>query len=360
MSIEEIQYQCMERNVPFYCYRLPDTKEVVMGVQNSPLVSPFDGFAKNSNKKGFLIAPFAVSEKNPPLFIREDFCMTENSRSETLERWLHSVRFEAENSETPEYVQTHEEYLKEVSDLIQILRAGGELSKIVYSRVIAMENLSGGGLNMFQSLAGKYSDVFVYCFHIPGRAVWMGATPELFLQVQPSIVKTTALAGTRKITDKEAWGNKEYVEHEYVNRFIRSVLDRCSLTDRTESKVEQVNAGECAHLKTDFLIRADLSGSEIDRLIGMLHPTPAVCGYPQRDAMNEILRREQHDRQFYSGFLGPVSATAQISLFVNLRCMKAGKERIELFVGGGITKDSTPQDEWEETVLKARTVSVLV
>jgi isochorismate synthase len=128
------------------------------------------------------------------------------------------------------------------------------------------------------------------------------------------------------------------------------------LNNRIESEIKSVNAGECTHLRTDFSVYADLSGSDVDRLIRLLHPTPAVCGYPQKEAMDEILKRERHGRQFYSGFSGPVSATNQMELFVNLRCMKIGRERIELFVGGGITKESDPQKEWDETVLKARTV----
>ena len=358
MSIEEIQYQCLERNIPFYCYRLPDTKEVVMGVQHTPVVSSFGGFAEKDERKGFLIAPFVLSEKNPSLFIREDFCVTEETPDDALETWIRSVHFEAESSETFECAQTQEEYLKEVSDLICLLE-NGELSKIVYSRVIGLEKSSGNDFNLFQSLVRDYPEAFVYCFFIPGKAVWMGATPELFLQVQPGVLKTIALAGTRKISD-ESWSDKEYKEHEYVSRFIRGVLDCCSLNDRAESEIKSVNAGECVHLRTDFSVHADLSGSEVERLVGLLHPTPAVCGYPQKEALEEILGRERHERQFYSGFLGPVSAANRMELFVNLRCMKIGKEHIELFVGGGITKDSDPQGEWDETVLKARTVMRII
>jgi len=43
-------------------------------------------------------------------------------------------------------------------------------------------------------------------------------------------------------------------------------------------------------------------------------------------------------------------------LFVNLRCMKILKDKLVLFVGGGLTEQSEPQSEWEETVLKAKTL----
>ncbi len=354
MSIEEIQYECVKRNIPFYCYRLPDTEEVVMGIQRIPVVSFFDGFPEKDTKKGFLIAPFVLPEETPPLFIHEDFRITNETPDETLESWIHSVHFEAGNPETVEYAQAQDEYLEEVSDLIRLLEESS-LSKVVYSRVIALENNRENHFSLFQTLVRNYPQAFVYSFHIPGKAVWMGATPELFLQVRPGLLKTVALAGTRKVSD-DSWNGKEYEEHEYVSKFIRNVLDDCSLNTRLESSPKSVNAGECVHLQTEFSVQAGLSGSEVVRLMKSLHPTPAVCGYPQKEAMDEILRREKHDRQFYSGFLGPVTAVNHIDLFVNLRCVKMGKKHVEFFVGGGITKDSEPQKEWDETALKAQTV----
>jgi isochorismate synthase len=354
MSIEEIQYQCLRRNIPFYCYRLPDTGNVVMGVQQTPVVAAFNGFSETNETEGFLIAPFVISDETPPLLIREDFRITGEMPNEALEAWIRTVHFEVESSETVDYEQSQEEYLSKVSDLIDLLKKDA-MAKIVYSRVIALENPQKDNVGLFQKLACDYPEAFVYCFFIPGKAVWMGATPELFLQVRPGILNTVALAGTRKITD-ETWSEKEYEEHGYVSRFIRNVLDDCGLTDRTESLPKSVNAGECVHLRTDFSVQAGLSGQDVSHLIRLLHPTPAVCGYPQQESLNEILQREQHNRQFYSGFLGPVSASDRMELFVNLRCMKIGKKRVELFVGSGITKNSDPQEEWNETELKARTM----
>ena len=46
----------------------------------------------------------------------------------------------------------------------------------------------------------------------------------------------------------------------------------------------------------------------------------------------------------------------ETALFVNLRCMKIEDKLASIFVGGGITKDSNPEAEWEETVNKAQTM----
>ena len=46
----------------------------------------------------------------------------------------------------------------------------------------------------------------------------------------------------------------------------------------------------------------------------------------------------------------------QSNLYVNLRCMQVFKDKVSLYIGGGITKDSQPTAEWEETLRKAETL----
>jgi len=86
-------------------------------------------------------------------------------------------------------------------------------------------------------------------------------------------------------------------------------------------------------------------------------PTPAVAGQPKEDAIQFIKELEPHDRDYYTGFLGPVAqAKGEIDLFVNLRCLKITPDYLSLYVGGGITLDSDPADEWNETRWKAESL----
>ncbi|MCK4992953.1 MAG: chorismate-binding protein, partial [Bacteroidales bacterium] len=87
--------------------------------------------------------------------------------------------------------------------------------------------------------------------------------------------------------------------------------------------------------------------------VDAMHPTPAVAGQPKEDAINFIKQLEPHDRDYYTGFLGPMSTHGETDLFVNLRCMKVTPDYISLYVGGGITLESDPAEEWNETCLKA-------
>ena len=91
-------------------------------------------------------------------------------------------------------------------------------------------------------------------------------------------------------------------------------------------------------------------------MLRLLHPTSAVCGMPKESALHFNQQLEGYDRSFFSGFLGPVNMQDETHLFVNLRCMQLLDQQAALYAGAGVTIDSEPQREWEETELKMRTM----
>ena len=87
-----------------------------------------------------------------------------------------------------------------------------------------------------------------------------------------------------------------------------------------------------------------------------LHPTPAVCGLPKKEAFEFIQENEGYDRGFYAGYLGIDSQRRTKEYFVNLRSAEFCQNQIKIYVGGGVTAESNPQKEWEETELKSGTI----
>ena len=87
---------------------------------------------------------------------------------------------------------------------------------------------------------------------------------------------------------------------------------------------------------------------------------------PKKPAKDFIYQNEGYDREYYAGFLGELNIdlvtfkTLQTDLFVNLRCMKMVKNKAQLFMGCGITKDSNPEDEYMETVNKSMTMKKII
>ena len=108
------------------------------------------------------------------------------------------------------------------------------------------------------------------------------------------------------------------------------------------------------HLKSFFDARIDREISLFE-VINKLHPTPAICGVPLREAQELIENLEDYDRSYYTGYLGELSGDSA-ELYVNLRCMKISDHKVDIYVGGGLTKDSDPRAEFHETCAKTSTM----
>ena len=116
------------------------------------------------------------------------------------------------------------------------------------------------------------------------------------------------------------------------------------------------------HLKSDFTVRyQEIHFPQITTvMLDLLHPTSAVCGMPKEPATQFIRKEEAHDRSFYAGYLGPVHIQEKTHLFVHLRTLRWKNNQITLFAGCGVTSDSIPIKEWEETTMKCRTLGSIL
>ena len=86
---------------------------------------------------------------------------------------------------------------------------------------------------------------------------------------------------------------------------------------------------------------------------------------PKVPATEFILNNEGYDRDFFSGFLGPVNMQSserkvESHIFVNLRTMKIEGKIATLYAGCGITVDSNPEKEWYETEMKTQTLGRVI
>jgi isochorismate synthase len=119
-------------------------------------------------------------------------------------------------------------------------------------------------------------------------------------------------------------------------------------------------AGPIEHLKSTITasLPQDLSLLNIAQ---QLHPTPAVSGLPQANAMTFIQQEENFNRDAYTGFFGIENTLNNEGVFyVNLRCLRAKEKELTLFAGGGINSASDPESEWQETVAKLSTLKTVL
>ncbi len=214
----------------------------------------------------------------------------------------------------------------------------------------------------FNKLCTTYPDACVYYFSREGNTSWVGASPEKLITINKKGLETVALAGTLPIDATIDWTLKEKEEQSVTAIFIRNILKRFSTNRITELPVVTVNAGNLKHLSSTFNIKIDAEwiASKFHKLLQELNPTPAVCGLPQMESSSVISTLEGFERRFYSGFIGFFDGKEQLDLYVNLRCMEFDAQHAILYAGAGITADSDPEKEWDETQRKMQTLVSLI
>ncbi|WP_404986913.1 chorismate-binding protein [Chryseobacterium sp. M5] len=256
-------------------------------------------------------------------------------------------------NETQFIAETQEEYLQKLEKVIEIIKEN-KLPKLVLSRRKIFNDFDEIDLKeSFNNLCRNYPNAFKYLF-FDGETSWMGAFSEVLGKFNKSTheFETMSIAGTIPVS--EEWTEKEIEEQKPVSSYIRNILAKfVTLSEVEESETYDHISGNIKHLKTDFKIK--INPEDLDSIIQELHPTPAVCGIP-KDFCREVIEKvEKFPRELYAGYI-KIETEDYIQYFVNLRCARLYKNSVHLFVGGGITAQSNPEKEWNETELKSEAV----
>lgn len=229
----------------------------------------------------------------------------------------------------------------------------GEMDKVVLARNELIEG-EFSPQTAFQNAVKKYPESYGYYVNI-GPEKWVGASPELLLHYEDGVVYTVALAGTKSLG--ESFTEKEKEEQAMVCDFIEERLAKTGLITYSKSDTIEAEYNTIKHLKTSYTVTCDQQCALT--LLKHLQPTSAVCGLPRDKSFAFIQELETMNRSFYSGVTG-VLRERSATFFVNLRCMRFYENVVELFAGAGITKDSKPASEWQETEKKIATIKELL
>jgi isochorismate synthase len=336
-----------EQNLPFVLYSKPNTSNLI-GIlqQNNTLYHVSD-----YSEQGFVFASF--DEKQLILIPESESEIITAKKEETS---FDPIETDDQNFDPEAKFQY--EYL--VAQGIQAIK-NEEFKKVVLSRSEDVQLAEFDFIETFQHLVQLYPATFCYCFFHPEIGLWMGATPEKLLKANGNVFETMALAGTQKdnFETEIVWQQKEKDEQQYVTDFIVKRLKEFAASV-VVSEPYSLRAGSIWHIKTDISgVLKD--NSTLEEVIDTLHPTPAVCGLPKKKSKAFILENENYDRTFYTGFLGELNSsfegnTASSDLFVNLRSMQIQDNKAILYMGCGVTKESIPEKEWEESVNKSMTM----
>ena len=356
-------------------YRRPDLEVLPPGFAISPFISKEDGailFLEGSiiltfSVEGVLMHSSTQSVAGDTL-LKSILSIVENKR-ETKPQTLNSLTQQDLFQEHAAMNGEGASFKKAVKEAVEAIRQK-RFDKVVLSRTKELTYPSGFDTSDgFVRLCRAYPDAFVSMICLAeANEIWLGATPEILVEMNANgIFKTISLAGTQHAYSVQGdflplseirWSQKEIEEQALVSRYIVECFKKIRLREYIERGPKTSLAGNLYHLRTDFEVDTrQVNFPELGTvMLELLHPTSAVCGSPKQPALEFLTQHETSERSLYSGYLGPVNVDGSSNLFVNLRTMRLRKGVATVFAGAGITEDSDPEREWEETELKCQTL----
>ncbi len=198
-----------------------------------------------------------------------------------------------------------------------------------------------------------------------GRRAILSASPEPFLAVDRSgRVKTDPIKGTRPrgrsreedraLACELLASGKDRAENLMIVDVLRNDLGRVCRpgTVRVPRLCRLERTAAVQHLVSTVTGWLAPDRDAFD-LLAASFPGGSITGAPKIRAMELLEELEPVRRGPYTGALGWIGPDGAMATSILIRTFVADGARLSLHVGGGITYQSDPAAEWEETVAKA-------
>ncbi len=377
--VDELIPKIFQLGGSFMLWRLPASNEKNLIVCNTGGIAQ-DEITLEGSQSGFAFAPFNPAQRkfffNADLVFRfkegeivegpdlSDTTYFTTQTGDTDRQEKKHLRYYTSGKESKEMT----DFSSLVSECIKTIESGA-IEKIVPSKFQDIDLPQDFDLlKTFNRMCDRHPDAFVSLVSSPDTGTWLGASPELLASVDANEkFKTIALAGTQRYEPRMnlksvAWTQKEIEEQALVSRYIINCFKKIRVREYAEHGPRTVVAGSLLHLRTDYEVDTkEVNFPQLGSvMLKLLHPTSAVCGMPLQPALDFLKTNENYDREFYSGYLGPVNFDNESKLFVNLRCMQLFEKSARIYAGAGVTADSIPEKESEEVEMKINTLSKII
>jgi para-aminobenzoate synthetase component 1 len=260
---------------------------------------------------------------------------------------------------------TKDEYLATVRKVLDHI-AAGDIYQLNLSQRFTYD--TGGEnvdpLEIYRSLR-QLSPVSFGGYFAAGALKLISNSPEMFLRLRGRSVQARPMKGTRPrgseiVEDRRLRNEIEQSAKDKAELLMITDLERNDLgkvCDYGSVRVKEMRAIE--EYKYVFQATSSVEGTlRADKdcfdLIEACFPGGSITGCPKIRAMEIIEELEPTRRGPYTGSMGYIDFAGNMDLNILIRTLVHTGDKIHFQVGGGIVADSTPEGEYEETLVKAR------
>jgi len=209
---------------------------------------------------------------------------------------------------------------------------------------------------LLKHLKEQTPNCYHFCFQSDAQTAFLGASPERLYKRMGHLIESEAVAGTIKrgenahedsqLENDLLNSEKNQREHQYVVRAIEESLKKLCSFVSFDKNFALLKVKEGQHLLTRFKGQLSQNVNDAD-ILSTLHPTPAVAGFPMKEALKAIEQIEPFKRGWYAGPVGYIGPN-EVEFAVGIRSGLIHDKNLSLFAGAGIVEGSTAQEEWDE------------
>ena len=263
---------------------------------------------------------------------------------------------------------THDEYLRAVQRVREYILAGDIFQANLSQRLEAP--LRESPWSLYRRIRGLNPAPFAAFIDLGGGDAIVSASPERFLRVAGREVEARPIKGTRPrgigpehdaalgraLTESE----KDRAENLMIVDLLRNDLSRvCTPGTVRVPELFALEHYATVHHLVSTVVGELAPGRDAVDLLCAAFPGGSITGAPKVRAMEIIAELEPSRRGVYCGSVGYLSLTGALDTSIVIRTYLAladagGGNRVYFSVGGGIVADSDPEDEYRETLAKAR------
>lgn len=314
--------------------------------------------------------------KKEKVYVVEDNIYSGRSNDavrQSLGKVVTDLQTQTPNEFTPQALQAlhfsnhieKEVFMEMVAKAKKLIREGDMFQCVLSQRFSA--DFEGDPLDYYRNLRVTNPSNYLY-FYDFGDYQIIGASPESLVSVKKGEVTTNPIAGTRPrgTTQEEDQALahellhdiKETAEHRMLVDLGRNDIGKIA----QNGTVEVTKYMEVEYFRYVMHLTSVVKGQLLPHLTALdalkaTLPAGTVSGAPKIRAMRRIYELEEEKRGVYAGAIGYLSATGDMDFAIAIRTMILKNQKAYVQAGAGIVYDSVPENEFYETINKAKSMT---
>ncbi|MEN6544091.1 aminodeoxychorismate synthase component I [Parvibaculum sp.] len=259
---------------------------------------------------------------------------------------------------------TRDAYERAVAKVVDYIHAGDIFQANLSQRFETSLAKGDTPYELYLRLRDESPAPFASFFNF-GEGAIVSSSPERFLLTRNGKVETKPIKGTRPrgaTVEEDAEraaellsSEKDRAENVMIVDLLRNDISR--VCEDGSVSVEKLCAlesfAQVHHLVSTVRGKLRADKAHVD-LLAACFPGGSITGAPKLRAMEIIDELEPTMRGPYCGAIGYLGFDGAMDTSIAIRTMVVKGDRVTFQAGGGITADSIPATEYEETLTKAR------